>query len=434
MTTHHCWQPLLEGHARDQALAVVQEIAIALQPHSLQGTVDATAENTPYRLGLGYGLAGIALFYAYLARTGLQPEARDLAEAYLDEAIEGPAQQVMIPALFNGFTGIAWAHAHVRQRLFGERHRGSLTAIDEALITLVRRWQWPAKFDVLLGLSGIGVYALDRLPQRAGHVLVELIVQRLDELGEHQGEQRAWFTPPEGIAHIPEGEFCFGMAHGTAGVMAFLARAAVAVPTVTAQASRMLEAATAFVLTHQLASDVGAGLPAWMSRDGQPSGPARLAWCYGAPGIAAALLAAARLTGHQKWESEAVHLALGAHARSSQHNRVMDATLCHGAAGVAHTCNRLAQATGDVRLAEVARHWFRRTLDEFRQPEQGVAGFLPYGLGHAEVDEVGTSAPEPGLLLGAAGIGLALLAATTPIEPAWDRLFMLDVHRAKEKV
>jgi len=409
----------------------VQDIALALQPHSLQGMVDATAENAPYRLGLGYGLAGIALFHAYLARTGLQPAAREVAAAYLDEAIEGPAQQVMIPALFSGFTGIAWAHAHVRQQLFGERYSGSLTAIDNALITLLRRWQWPAKFDVLLGLAGIGVYALDRLPSRAGRVLVELIVQRLDELSEHQGEQRAWFTPPEGIVHIPEGEFCFGMAHGTTGVMAFLARAAAAVPTVTAQALRMLEAATAFVLAHRLPPAAGAGLPIWISRDGQPSGAARLAWCYGAPGIAAALLAAARSTGRQDWEMEAVHLALGAHARAPQHNRVMDATLCHGGAGVAHTYNRLYQATGDVRLAEIARHWYRRTLDDFRQPAQGVAGFLPYGLGHAEVDEAGTSAPEPGLLLGAAGIGLALLAATTSSEPGWDRLFMLDVHSAR---
>jgi hypothetical protein len=30
------------------------------------------------------------------------------------------------------------------------------------------------------------------------------------------------------------------------------------------------------------------------------------------------------------------------------------------------------------------------------------------------------------LLEGAAGIGLALLAAATPLEPRWDRLFLLS--------
>ncbi len=285
---------------------------------------------------------------------------------------------------------------------------------------------------MLLGLTGIGIYALDRLPSRAGRLLVDLIVKRLDELGEHQGHHRAWFTPPEGLAHVPEGEFCLGMAHGTAGVMAFLARAAAAVPAVTDTALRLLDAATAFVLAHRLPQEAGGGLPAWVTRDGQPSGPARLAWCYGDPGVAAALCAAARATGRQEWETAAVDLALGAHARAPQHNRVVDATLCHGAAGVGHTYNRLAQATGDARLAEIARHWFARTLDEFRRPGQGVAGFLPYGRSHAEVGDAGTSRAEPGLLLGAAGIGLALLAATTPIEPGWDRLFMLDVHGVRQ--
>ena len=31
-----------------------------------------------------------------------------------------------------------------------------------------------------------------------------------------------------------------------------------------------------------------------------------------------------------------------------------------------------------------------------------------------------------GLLLGAAGIGLVLLAATTNVEPAWDRILLLS--------
>jgi len=32
----------------------------------------------------------------------------------------------------------------------------------------------------------------------------------------------------------------------------------------------------------------------------------------------------------------------------------------------------------------------------------------------------------PGILEGAAGIALALLAATTPIEPEWDRMLLLS--------
>jgi class I lanthipeptide synthase len=31
----------------------------------------------------------------------------------------------------------------------------------------------------------------------------------------------------------------------------------------------------------------------------------------------------------------------------------------------------------------------------------------------------------PGLLTGAAGVGLALLAAATPVEPSWDRMLLV---------
>jgi lantibiotic modifying enzyme len=425
----HGWRPLLDGDLGKQAIAAVHDIASALRKPQLTERIDGA--DASYRLGLASGLAGIALFYGYLAEAGLGADARDIAEDFLDQAAAGLAEHLMNPALFAGFTGIAWAHAHIRRRLFGERDRGSLTEIDDALVALLRRWRWPAKFDVLYGLAGIGVYALDRLPSRVGRFMVDLIVNRLDELAQRRGSQLAWFTPPEGIAHVPEGEFCLGMAHGTPGVMAFLARAGATVPTVRKKALSMLEAATAFLLEHRLSPQAGAGFPAWITRDGRNSGPARLAWCYGDPGVAAALLAAARATGRKEWEMQAVELALRAHSRSPQHNRVMDATLCHGAAGAGHIFNRLYQATGDARLAGVARHWFAHTLDEFRRAGQGIAGFLPFGLTHAEVGDTSTSRPEPGLLMGAAGIGLALLAAATQVEPGWDRAFMLDVGKTR---
>jgi lantibiotic modifying enzyme len=420
------WRPLLEGAPRAQALAAIRDIAAALRRPRFPVRIGDPADKASYRLSLGSGVSGIALFHAYLAKAGLQADGRDIAEDFLDQAAAGPARHVMTPSLTSGFTGIAWAHAHVRQRVFRERDHGGLTEIDEALVALLRRWRWPAKFDVLHGLAGIGVYALDRLPARAGHLMLDLIVRRLDELGERKEGGLAWFTPPEGIAHVPEGEFCLGVAHGTAGVMAFLARAA-RVPAIRKRTLSMLEAATPFVLAQRLRGEGGGGFPAWVTRGGASSGPARLAWCYGDLGIAAALLAGGRATGRPEWQAEAVTLALGAHARSPEHNRVRDATLCHGAAGAGHVFNRLYQATEDARLAEVARHWFARALGDFRRPGQGVAGFLPHGLLHADVGDPSPSHPDSGLLTGACGIGLALLAAATAIEPRWDRVLMLDL-------
>ena len=97
----------------------------------------------------------------------------------------------------------------------------------------------------------------------------------------------------------------------------------------------------------------------------------------------------------------------------------MDASLCHGTAGLAHLYNRLFQSTGERDFAVEARYWIERTL-EYR----GVGGIAGYR--RAEFD--GTQIDDTGLLNGAAGIALALLAAASNVEPGWDRAFLLSLR------
>jgi hypothetical protein len=62
-----------------------------------------------------------------------------------------------------------------------------------------------------------------------------------------------------------------------------------------------------------------------------------------------------------------------------------------------------------------------------RRPGKGIAGFQSYypaaepGAGVLWVDDAS-------FLTGAEGIGLALLAAISPLEPAWDRLLLASLR------
>src|SRR5262249_53193737 len=154
------------------------------------------------------------------------------------------------------------------------------------------------------------------------------------------------------------------------------------------------------------------GFPAWIAPEGAPP-PARLAWCYGDPGVAAALLGAARSVGEPAWEREALAIARRASRCPPGKSGVLDAGLCHRAAGLGHLLNRMFQAAGEAWLAEAARYWFDRTL-AMRRPGRGIGGFQT-----CSVSDGGkiTWADETGLLTGSAGIALALLAATTAVEP-----------------
>jgi hypothetical protein len=156
----------------------------------------------------------------------------------------------------------------------------------------------------------------------------------------------------------------------------------------------------------------------WLAPAELPS-PARSAWCYGDPGVAAALLSAARCLGESAWEEEALELAVRAARRPVEECGVTDAGLCHGAAGLGHIFNRLYQSTGHAELASAARFWLARAL-ELRRPGHGVAGFVP--------DTAGEDPRrwDAGFLMGAAGIALALAAASSEAEPTWDRLMLLS--------
>ena len=122
---------------------------------------------------------------------------------------------------------------------------------------------------------------------------------------------------------------------------------------------------------------------------------------------------------------EALRVARRAAAESTEKKEVIDAGLCHGAAGVAHLFNRIYQTSDDEACGDAARRWFARAL-EMRRPGEGLAGFVTWG---ARRDEPGPGwIADPGLLIGASGIGLALLGAVSTVEPAWDRMLLASAQ------
>jgi len=163
--------------------------------------------------------------------------------------------------------------------------------------------------------------------------------------------------------------------------------------------------------------------PAWLPT--RPDWSTRVAWCYGDLGVSVALLAAATAAERSDWRDDALALAHGMADRSFETSQVNDTGLCHGAAGVAHLFNRLAQATGDTALAAAADRWFDRTLAMRR--DDGIAGF-PRA---APSDGTVKWEPDADLLNGAAGVALALHAAISPIEPAWDQVLLADLSPSR---
>ncbi|HEV3077213.1 MAG TPA: lanthionine synthetase LanC family protein [Thermoanaerobaculia bacterium] len=447
------WQPLLSGEPAAMALAVVGEIAAELRaarPAPPEG-LDA-ADAALWQAALGTGDAGRALLFAYLdlhlnATAGSAggegrgdnggPPGADPADQpgcdhavtaidLLDRAVDSLADAPLHRGLFAGLPGVTWVSEHLRGRVF-DQDAADGDAADEAVLAWLRRSHWAGDHDLVGGLAGLGVYALERLPRPGAARALDLVVERLAGAAQRTAGGAAWLTAAERLPEAlrqtrPDDCRDLGAAHGAAGVVAFLG-AAIAAGLAANRALPLLEEAMRQLLSYRQPDSELAQFPSFVA-PGVEVRRGRLAWCYGDLGIAATVAVAAQGARRTDWRGTAHEIARAAARRPPAASGVVDASLCHGAAGVAHLFNRLYQESGDPELGEAARRWLHQAL-AFRRPGRGIGGFRTW---EAQADGSGSWYDDAGFLAGAAGTGLALLAAVSPVEPAWDRALLLSLR------
>jgi hypothetical protein len=303
------WQPLLEGNLNHEARASVQAIVDDL---TLQG-VPAGGPS------LADGLAGVANLSGYLCQTNHSNDAdcdrhNHIAQACIAEAIAATEKSPSAAGLYGGLTGLGWAIAQLRGALPDLDVDGMLADIDDVLLSHLEETPWTGEYDLISGLVGYAVYALERLPSPAGAACLECVIEHLEQTAEHRPEGVTWWTNPKWL--LPEtrekwsrGYYNLDLAHGVPGVIAVLGQIVAAGVRVD-QASRLLDGAVRWLLAHQNPD----GFAHWIDADPAHK-PARLAWCYGDAGVAAALLGAARAVNEPAWEREALAIALRAAQR-----------------------------------------------------------------------------------------------------------------------
>ncbi|MGH3832653.1 MAG: lanthionine synthetase C family protein [Pseudonocardiaceae bacterium] len=279
-------------------------------------------------------------------------------------------------------------------------------------------------YDVINGLAGIGRVLLAACT--SGHGMTEPgLVATLETLttmiGIRHGNRPGWWLPasehpPPATVHR-SGAATTGMAHGIAGPLALLATAHTAGWSVAGQRTAIQEAAQWLL---RWRTNVTPRWPPYVTGDdldsdtAQPMAGRRDAWCYGAPGIGRALtLAGLALADPRLTEAGDTAIA-SLTERPAELWDVEGPTLCHGHAGVLQSAATRQGDTADRAAAAVTQAFNPRLAFAFQHLENG------------------STADEPGLLTGSAGIALALALAdhgqlpAPPVPARWDSILLLS--------
>ena len=293
-------RPLLSGALRDEAHQLAGRLSTTLRPVAAAGPGDAS---------LASGSAGLAVCSSQFGRTRADQEAAEAALAHLEVAVDAVVASTLGSSLYSGFVGVAWA-VELVDRLLGSGGEDASGDIDEALARLLRRYPEDAPYDLTSGLTGLGVYALACWPRLGAVQSARGVVEQLDRRARQDGDGIFWMSPQR--ADLPR-RVDLGVAHGIAGVIAFLARAHWL--GLARQVVRpLLDGAVSWLLAHLVDTPAGPTVP-YLVVEGVAPTPARSAWCHGDPGVAIALLLAARDVAEPAWAAVATDLAVRAAVR-----------------------------------------------------------------------------------------------------------------------
>ncbi|WP_405824486.1 lanthionine synthetase C family protein [Streptomyces sp. NBC_00838] len=393
-------------------------------------TADATRQH------LAHGPVGIALLHIERAAAGFGPWQR--AHDWLAAATRRPFTSGADSHPFYGAPALAHVLACAAEHLPGTYQR-ALDLLDGQVTHDARRRLDTAhrridaghlptlgEFDAIRGLTGYGRYLLRRDPGPVLRAILHYCV-RLSEPVTHDSEVLpGWWTStgPSGRPdhRFPGGHANHGMAHGIGAALALLALSARQGVTVTGHHQAMR---TILAWLARWKTDTGRGpaWPYWITRDElraqrlAPTIPRRPSWCYGTAGQARAQQLAALALGDAVLRAQAEHALLDALTDPVQRGATADAGLCHGFAGLAHLAVRTA-ADAAPETAEQLRAILPALLSTLLPP-----GTAPDEAATALVNDP----TGPGLLDGAAGTALGVLAAagTEPPRTAWDACLLI---------
>ena len=451
-TCPYCWRSVLTANQSATAVNIAREVAGRLRERKqIEIAIAAAIQQTEFPrsidwqdYGVAQGYAGLAIMCSYLNACFPNEDWDVVGHSLLEIAVRNAERHPFLPAgMCLGLGGLAFASWCLSKG--GKRYRKLQATLEELLLpqtavlanTLAEQKEDVSisQFDLISGLSSIGAYLLCRKEVPEVAETLKVVLRSLVELTREEGGLPRWYTPAPLIGDeelqrlYPNGYLNCGLAHGIPGPLGLLSLAHVSNIIVDGMEEAIHRAAK-WLLQHSLRDTWGINWPTMVQVevDGtvaatscmevvSPFELSRTAWCYGSPGLARALWFAGKALGHAEYCETAIAAMEAMYRRPLNVRRIDSPTFCHGVAGLLQISLRFAHDTGLPQFTEAARRLSEQLLSLY-DPDT-LLGYYSLELGGKRID-------QPGLLDGAAGVIMVLLAAATSVEPTWDRMYLLS--------
>ena len=434
-----CWKPAIYATRAAQATHVAKEVA---KRCSVRANIDqaltSTRDGKPatgkqwLSSSVAGGDTGIALLCAQLQRCFPTEGWDKITHKYLSYAVKAYDYKTFDLSLYNGASGLALTAAAASQ---DDRHYTSLRHdLDTYLaqcVPLFLDWTkqcpglYTASFDAICGAAGITSYliTIDKKTVSVDAVAaVNAILTYLVSLTNPDIQNNLCcfiannhIPMPDRKQQYPNGYADTGLAHGVAGVIAALSLALLegwSVPDMEEGLARL----ASWLVGQQITDKYDINWPAFIEPSAKGTRGSRSAWCYGVPGIARALYLAGTALNDSQLQKVAITAFESLIDRPRKEWGIASPNMCHGLSGILQVTLRMYQDTD----AEQLHPFIEKLVDEILSlynPET-VFGFQDKNIQGVWYD-------NPRLLEGAPGVALALLAASQPVDPTWDRLFLI---------
>ncbi|MHA6697424.1 lanthionine synthetase C family protein [Chryseobacterium sp. A321] len=302
----------------------------------------------------------------------------------------------------NGLPGICLAIDYIQSKSHFDYKRFDFVdnQIDEWLIEQFNICINEGNYDFLHGAIGIGYYFLEKF--KSGHLkskkTLNVLLKFINNSAINENDFVKWKTHNK-VLNI-------SLSHGMTSIVLFLLDLYKLDVKFDYNIEQIIKGAINFILAQEIDWKMYGSYYPFTSIEQQKDKihGSRLSWCYGDLGIAIMLRKASKIFNQTIWEEKSKEIFEYSTTRKSiSETTIVDAGICHGSSGVALIFYNEFLKTNNAHYAVAAQFWLNKTLTFYKEDSENFSKVCYNTI-------TGNYEPNPSILDGTSGVGLALIS------------------------